>query len=187
MHDGARVLGDQLLAAAGPHRHLVGAVGREEVVLAVAVEVALHRRVHALDVCQGDSPVDQQEIKLRVADAVGAAQAALKDGYLPGGGSVLARLDVPFRDAFEAPFKQLAENNGSNPERLLFHLQDSPFGYGYNFRAETIDKPVNLEKEHVIDAALVIKEAVLNAASIASKLLTTGSAITLNNRDEKHD
>jgi chaperonin GroEL len=134
----------------------------------------------------GATETEQKEVKLRVQDAVGAAQAALKDGILPGGGTTLARLDVGFKEAFEAPFLQLAHNSGVNPERLLFQLQDAPSNFGFDLRNIT-DKPIDLIKAGVVDPALVIKEVVINAASVAAKLLTTSSGITLANRDEKHD
>jgi chaperonin GroEL len=134
----------------------------------------------------GAIETEQKEVKLRVQDAVGAAQAALKDGILPGGGTTLARLDVPFKDAFEAPFKQLAQNSGVNAERLLFQLQESRPGYGFDLK-NVSEKPVDLIKAGVVDPSLVVKEIILNAASVASKLLTTSSGITLVNREEKHD
>lgn len=134
----------------------------------------------------GASEVEQKEVKLRVQDAVGATQAALKEGILPGGGTTLARMNVGFKEAFEAPFKQLATNSGVNAEKLLFQLQDAPEGYGFDLR-NIGDKPVDLVKAGVIDPALVMKEVITNAASVASKLLTTSSGIMLANRDEKHD
>lgn len=134
----------------------------------------------------GATETEQKEVKLRVQDAVGAAQAALKEGILPGGGTTLARLDVGFKGAFEAPFLQLAENSGVNPQRLLYQLQDAPEGYGFDLR-DIGKKPVDLIKAGVVDPALVVKEIVTNAASVAAKLLTTSSGITLSNRDEKHD
>lgn len=134
----------------------------------------------------GATETEQKEVKLRVQDAVGAAQAALKDGILPGGGTTLARLDVGFKGAFEAPFLQLAENSGVNPERLLFQLQDAPDSFGFDLR-NIGTKPVDLIKAGVVDPALVVKEIVTNAASVAAKLLTTSSGITLSNREEKHD
>jgi chaperonin GroEL len=134
----------------------------------------------------GSSEVEQREVKLRVVDAVAASQAAMKEGILPGGGTTLARLDVEFKEAFEAPFKQLAANSGANAEKLLYQLQDAPLGYGFNLRDVT-DTPVDLIAAGVVDAALVVKEIVTNAASVAAKLLTTSSGITLANRDEKKD
>lgn len=134
----------------------------------------------------GATETEQKEVKLRVQDAVGAAQAAVKDGILPGGGTMLARLDVGFTEAFQAPFMQLASNSGVNAERLLFQLQAAPEWHGFDLRNIT-NEPVDLKKAGVIDPALVIKEVVTNAASVAADLLTTSSGITLKNRDEKHD
>jgi chaperonin GroEL len=134
----------------------------------------------------GASEIEQKEVKLRVIDAVAAAQAALKDGIVPGGGTTLARLDVGFTEAFEAPFKQLCSNGGYNAEKLLAKVQEAPAGYGFNLRDVT-DKPVDLLKAGVVDPALVVKEVITNAASVAAKLLTTSSGIVLNNRDDKQD
>lgn len=134
----------------------------------------------------GATEAEQQEVKLRVIDAIGASQAALKEGILPGGGTTLARLDVDFKAAYEALFLQLARNSGVNAERLLFQLQDAPANYGFNLRKIT-DKPIDLIKAGVVDPALVVKEIVTNASSVAAKLLTTSSGITLKNREEKHD
>jgi chaperonin GroEL len=116
----------------------------------------------------GATETEQKEVKLRVQDAVGAAQAALKDGILPGGGTTLARLDVGFKEAFEAPFLQLAQNSGVNAERLLFQLQDAPDNLASTLRNIT-DKPIDLIKAGVVDPALVVKEVVTNAASVAAK------------------
>lgn len=134
----------------------------------------------------GATETEQKEVKLRVQDAVGAAQAALKEGIVPGGGTTLARLDVGFKEAFQAPFKQLAENSGENQEKLLFQLEAAPDGHGFDLRNITA-KPIDLMKAGVVDPALVVKEVVTNAASVAAKLITTSSGITLKDRTEKHD
>lgn len=134
----------------------------------------------------GASEVEQREVKLRVVDAVAASQAALKDGVVPGGGTTLARLDVGFKTAFETPFKQLAANSGVNAELLLAKVQQAKPGYGFNLRDIT-DEPIDLIKAGVVDPAMVVKEVITNAASVASKLLTTSSGIMLANRDEKND
>jgi len=134
----------------------------------------------------GASEIEQREVKLRVIDAVAATQAALKDGIVAGGGTTLARLNVGFTEAFEAPFKQLASNGGYNSEKLLTLVQEAPLNYGFNLRKVT-DKPVDLIKAGVVDPALVVKEVITNAASVAAKLLTTSSGIILVDRDEKKD
>lgn len=134
----------------------------------------------------GATETEQKEVKLRVQDAVSAAQAAMKEGIVPGGGTVLARLNVGFTEAFEAPFLQLATNSGVNAEKLIAKLQEAPQGYGFDLK-HIGDKPVDMMKAGVVDPALVMKEVVANAASVAAKLLTTSSGITLVNREEKHD
>lgn len=134
----------------------------------------------------GATETEQKEVKLRVQDAVCAAQAALKDGILPGGGTTLARLNVGFTAAYEAPFKQLVANSGVNAEKLLALIQAAPEGYGFNLR-DIGDKPVDLIKAGVVDPALVVKEVILNASSVAAKLLTTSSGITLADRSQKQD
>lgn len=134
----------------------------------------------------GTTETEQKEVKLRVQDAIGATQAALKDGIIPGGGVTLARLDIAFKEAYEAPFKQLASNSGANAEKLLADVQAAPAGYGYDLKNIT-DKPVDMIKAGVVDPSLVIKEVISNASSVAAKLLTTSSGITLANREEKKD
>lgn len=134
----------------------------------------------------GGSEVEQRETKLRVIDAVASTQAALKEGIVPGSAIPLVRMDVGFKEAYEAPFKQLANNGGANTEKLLAMVQDAPQGYGFDLRNIT-DKPIDLINVGVVDPALVIKEVINNAASVAAKLLTTSSGIILEDRDEKLD
>lgn len=134
----------------------------------------------------GATEAEQGEVKLRVQDAVCATQAALKDGIVPGGGVALARLKLDkFEDAFKQPFKQLVENSGLNPDTYLSQLGGSLWE-GFNFR-ESEPHLEDMKKLGVIDPALVIKEVVANAASVAAKLLTTSSGIFLSNREEKLD
>jgi len=75
---------------------------------------------------------------------------------------------------------------GYNSEKLLTLVQEAPLNYGFNLRKVT-DKPVDLIKAGVVDPALVVKEVITNAASVAAKLLTTSSGIILVDRDEKKD
>lgn len=134
----------------------------------------------------GAIEAEQKEIKLRVEDAVGATQAALKDGVLPGGGVALAKLNLEkYKEAFEEPFRQLVDNSGENPEKYLAKLTANKW-FGFNLKDPT-EKPIDLLKAGVLDSALVIKEVVQNAVSTASKLITTSSAVYLKNREEKHD
>lgn len=137
----------------------------------------------------GATEVEQQEVKLRVQDAVCATQAAIQGGVCPGGGVTLAQVVVEepsFREAFKQPFKALCDNADLNAERLLGDLNDAKPWYGYDF-GDAQPKLTNLKKRGIVDPTLVLEEVVTNATSIVSKLITVNSAITYINRESKHD
>lgn len=121
---------------------------------------------------------ERDEIKLRVQDAVCAVQSAMKDGILPGGGTVLARVEgTEFDDAFRQPFKQLVQNAGLNPEQYIAKLEESKLWEGFNLRNIT-DKPINMLDEGIIDPSLVVKEIVSNSVAIVAGLITASAAIS---------
>lgn len=134
----------------------------------------------------GNTDVERQEVKLRVEDAVAALQAAIKDGVVPGGGTVLARLpaDTPFKTAFEQPFRALLENAGRNVEKALWHVNEAKDWHGYDLRSDE-DKLVNLKNKGVIDPTMVIKEIVDNACSVAAELIKTTVLLPFDNREAK--
>jgi chaperonin GroEL len=122
--------------------------------------------------------VDREELRLRVDDAVSALQAARKGGIVPGGGTALARVKgTPFDETFHQLFLELADNVGANSQLMLGKLLEKPVGYGYDLKNLTAD-PIDLQKAGVVDPTLVITEAVRNAASVASKLITATVGIT---------
>lgn len=117
--------------------------------------------------------VDREELRLRIDDAVCALQAARREGTVPGGGTTLARVTgTPFDDALKQPFVELMNNAGEKADYRLGQMLEKSIGFGYNLRNMT-DLPVDLREEGIIDPALVIKEVVRNASSIASLLITT--------------
>lgn len=134
----------------------------------------------------GNTEVEREEVKLRVEDAVAALQAAIKDGVVPGGGVTLARVpeDIPFKKAFEIPFKTLLDNAGHNTEKGLWHVQEAKEWQGYDLRSDDI-KLVDLKKAGVVDPTLVIKEVVNNAASVAAELIKTTVLMPFSNREAK--
>lgn len=134
----------------------------------------------------GSTPVEQEEVKLRVDDAVAALQAAIKDGVVPGGGVTLARLpeDIGFSKAFSEPLKTLLHNAGRNAERGLWQVQDARAWQGYDLRSDD-DKLVDLKDAGVVDPTLVIKEVVSNAASVAAELIKTTVLMPFDNREAK--
>lgn len=138
----------------------------------------------------GATPVERDEVKLRVDDAVCAVQAALKGGIIPGGGVALAHVEAGlFSEAYKQPLVQLVANCGFNTERALFKVLESKDVWeGFNLRDKNFDYELeNLEKTGVVDPTLVIREVVINAASVVSKLITTSVGLTFADREMKND
>jgi chaperonin GroEL len=133
----------------------------------------------------GNSDTERDEVKFRVEDAVAALQAAIKDGVVPGGGVTLARVpDIPFRKAYEVPFRTLLDNAGRNTEYGLWHIREAKDWKGYDLRADQI-KLVDLRRAGVVDPTLVIKEVVANGASVAADLIKTTVLMPFSNREAK--
>jgi len=104
---------------------------------------------------------ERQELKLRIEDAVCAAQTAFEYGVLPGGGVFLRDYD---RSGYLAePFKILTSSDGEYDD-----------GVGYNI--ETGEK-VNVVEAGIVDSAKAIEEAVTNAHSAAAQLLSIRLAL----------
>lgn len=135
----------------------------------------------------GATDIEQQEVKLRVQDAVCAVQAAIRGGVCPGGGVALARVSgVEFLDAYKQPFKQLASNAGLNSEAYLARVESAKDWQGFNLK-NLSDKPVDMLKTGIVDPTLVLREVVQNASSIVSKLIIATASITYSDRMNKHD
>lgn len=138
----------------------------------------------------GATPIERDEVKLRVDDAVCAVQAALKGGVVPGGGVALAHIDAgELSEAYKQPFVQLVSNVGLNTEKALFKiLEESDPWKGFNLRKKDFNyETEDLTEVGVTDPALVIKEVVINASSVVSKLITTAVSLTFADREMKND
>lgn len=114
--------------------------------------------------------------RLKVADAINSSRLALKDGIVKGGGICLAQVAnrLPKTEvgkllwaALNSPYIQLLKNS----DLPLFPVQEDAIGFGDN----------------VVDAALVVKNAVRNAISLASTVLTAGIVIHLPNKPKDND
>jgi len=129
----------------------------------------------------GDSDIEQKELFDRIEDAVCAVRSALEEGILPGGGSALLyealNMDVEnkgqeiLRSALKAPFKQIVENAGK-----MYPATVGNFGQGYNVKTGEYG---DMYKMGVIDPAKVTKNALKNAVSVATTILTTNAIVTL--------
>ncbi|MGP8204814.1 MAG: chaperonin GroEL [Acidimicrobiales bacterium] len=132
-----------------------------------------------------------KERKHRMEDAVSATRAAVEEGIVPGGGTVLLlaqkaldklklegdeQIGVTIvRRALEEPARQIANNAGAEGSVIVERIRSLPAGQGYNAATGEF---VDMVKAGIIDPTKVTRSAVQNAASIAGLLLTTESLIT---------
>ena len=133
------------------------------------------------------------ERKLRVEDAVNSAKAAVEEGVIAGGGSVLvqaaaslARLAEDTADADEAvgvnvvrkalaaPLFWIAANAGEDGSVVVSKVAD--LGPRDGFNAATGEYG-DLVSAGIIDPVKVTHSAVVNACSVARMVLTTETAI----------
>lgn len=122
----------------------------------------------------GASAVERGEVKLRVDDAVCAAKSALAGGVVAGGGVCLRdiseELGIPY---LKAPYRDLLTNSGLVEDDFAPNV-------GYDLKSGIAD---DMFKLHIIDPAIVIKEAVINSHSVIAKLITTKLALVYEDRE----
>ncbi|GER87833.1 60 kDa chaperonin 1 [Dictyobacter vulcani] len=136
--------------------------------------------------------VEMKEKKHRVEDALSATRAAIEEGIVPGGGSVLVSaipaLDTVqaqagdeatgvniLRRALEEPLRQIAQNAGKDGAVIVAGVLNSPRGYGFN---ALTNEYVDMVKAGIIDPVKVTRSALQNAVSIASMVLSTDTLIS---------
>lgn len=111
-----------------------------------------------------------RELIYRYEDAINATRAAIRSGYVVGGGLTLFAttrgLGELAEDFGTASIKQIADNSG-------IEFDKSKYGptLGYNAKLEEYS---NLEEDGVIEPFDVFKHSVTNAISIAIAILTSG-------------
>lgn len=129
----------------------------------------------------GATPVEVKERIYRYEDAISAARAAVRDGYLVGGGVALYRaLDtknapaelVPLFTKFcTANIRQIAENCGEHPPTILRQIEVSKgYSTGYNAVTGVVE---DLAVAGVFDPYKVTEMAVVNSISVASQLISS--------------
>lgn len=129
--------------------------------------------------------LEQREKLFRYEDAVNATRAAMKDGYLVGGGIALknafnkaehpAELTMLFKRFCEANIRQIAENCGLHPETVLENIMlQNKKNVGYNALTGTYE---DLLKSGVIDPYKVTEMAVMNSISIAGQIISSNTLI----------
>ena len=136
--------------------------------------------------------VEQKEKKHRIEDALSATKAAVEEGIVAGGGTVLLnaqkKLDGGLglkddqltgvnivRKALEEPVKQICMNSGKEGSVIVEEVRKGKPGHGYD---ALNDKYVDMFAAGIVDPAKVTRSALQNAASIAAMVLTTEAMVT---------
>ena len=140
------------------------------------------------------------ERKLRVEDAINAARAAVEEGVIAGGGSVLVQISKElesFAEGFEGeakvgvlavaraltrPAYWIAENAGLDGAVVVSRVAEMSNGEGFN--ANTLEYG-NLIDNGIIDPVKVTHSAVVNAASVARMVLTTEASVVEKPQEEQ--
>lgn len=142
----------------------------------------------------GHTEMEAEERKYLIDDAVAATEAALKDGIVPGGATTYVEISKRLsgdtdgvkilKEALLSPFKVLMTNSGERYGKKLEELTE----YGKGFDVMGDGGLVDLKEHGIIDPALVIKQAITNATSVAGSALTTGVLIALEKeKDDKEE
>lgn len=142
---------------------------------------------------------EMKEKKLRIEDALNATRAAVEEGIVPGGGTILMEIVKDMEDftlegeqgigveivkkALLAPLRQIAENAGLNGGVVLERVKNLPEGHGFNAATEEY---VNLIEVGIIDPAKVARAAIQNSASVSALILTT-EVVVADRKEKKED
>jgi chaperonin GroEL len=144
--------------------------------------------------------VELKEKKHRLEDAISATRAAIEEGIIPGGGSVLVQMAGELGDlgktgdeaigvrvvrrALSAPCYWIATNAGAEGGVVVARVAELPHGEGFNAATRQYG---DLVAQGVLDPVKVTRSAVQNAGSIAGMLLTTEAAIAEKPEREAQD
>ena len=137
--------------------------------------------------------VEMKEKKLRIEDALSATKAAVEEGIVAGGGTVLVNaipavaklLDSVEGDektgvnivlkALEEPVRQIAANAGLEGSVIVDKIMNSgKKGYGFDAYSEVY---CDMVPAGIVDPTKVTRSALQNAASVAAMAPTTESLV----------
>ena len=137
--------------------------------------------------------IEMKEKKQRMEDALSATRAAVEEGIVPGGGTVLIKasellrgvtsddndeqtgIDVLTRSLL-APIRVIAANSGHEGAVILSNVADNDEN-NYGFDAHKGEYG-DMVKMGIVDPAKVTRAAVENAVSVAGMILTTEALIS---------
>jgi len=123
-----------------------------------------------------------------VEDAICATKAAIKEGIVPGGGIALLNAshnitaksigEKVLLDAICSPYKTILDNAG-----IEDYEPPKVRGRGLNV---VTGETVSMVRSGIIDPLLVTKSALMNAASVATTILSTDCVINNLRVDESN-
>tara|TARA_R110001592_G_scaffold75824_3_gene229406 strand:- start:1212 stop:1901 length:690 start_codon:yes stop_codon:yes gene_type:complete len=129
------------------------------------------------------SDIEQKEKYDRVDDSVCAVRSALQEGIVPGGGLLLHTLADEYngdntankilRDTLRAPLAQILKNAGLDSASV--YNKELKKNEGYNV---VTGEYGDMFEMGVVDPAKVTTQALSNAISVATTILTTNAIIT---------
>lgn len=140
----------------------------------------------------GATPVEQKRRAQLIEDALNATRAAIEEGVVAGGGTALvqARPAVDrvagelaggvkkgaeiVKAALARPLACIARNSGADAERVVDGVARAEAGVGYDARTGEM---VDMIGAGIADPVKVTCQALINAASVASLILTTQTLI----------
>ncbi|AFM25262.1 chaperonin GroEL [Desulfomonile tiedjei] len=141
---------------------------------------------------------EMKEKKARVEDALNATRAAVEEGIVPGGGVAYLRCLNSITDlslsgdqlvgskivlrALEEPIRQIAANAGHDGSIVVDKIKQKEGSYGFNAQKEEYE---DLIENGIIDPTKVARLALMNAASVASLMLTTEVMVAEKPKEEK--
>lgn len=143
----------------------------------------------------GNSEVEIQDKKLRIEDAINSVQSAKEEGIIPGGGYgfLLAYMNLVdesqgytlgqsiIYNSLKSVTEQIAENAGYDKEEVLADCFEKKLG----FNALTGEYQ-DLLFSGVVNSVKVDRYSLINAASVASTLITMGGLIVDENEKDQN-
>lgn len=139
----------------------------------------------------GNSDIEIKDKKLRIEDAINSIQAAKEEGIVSGGGYSFISAYKSLKsdnntlgekivyDSLLEITKQIADNSGFNGDEVLDKcISDNT---GFNALSGEFE---NLIDNGVVNATKVDRYSVINAASVASTVITMGGAIVEENEKD---
>jgi chaperonin GroEL len=139
----------------------------------------------------GKTQIEVAENIYRFEDSINATRAAMKDGYLVGGGlavytafqSIKSQLPIEliptFKKFAEGNIRQIAHNCGKHAESII---ENTKGNIGYNALKDKIE---DLLKAGVIDPFKVTENAVNNSISITNQIISSNFLIVEEREEEK--